>query len=110
MDGVGDLNQRALDQSGVDLQEPLEEMEAEQEVRNWGHPCAGKPLPEVWLSVENRTKALTMKEHGRLSPSSTGPLPPPTGEEVLPHPPMLDGTPDLDLANEMCRHARNKGF
>lgn len=33
-------------------QKALEETEAEQEVRNWGHPCAGKTLPEVWLSRE----------------------------------------------------------
>lgn len=71
-------------------QKPLEETEAEQEVRNWGHPCAGKTLPEVWLSREIEQRHWR-KEHGRLSLIKHSSLPYHPQERSMFHTPLMLG-------------------
>lgn len=89
--GVGDLDQRALDQSGVAAAGATGRDGGRTGGEELGTPMC-RQTPSGGLAISrNRAKALTMKENGRVSLIKHSlPLPPPTGEKVFPTPLMLD--------------------
>ena len=91
MDGVGDLDQRGLDQSRVVVAEGTGRDGGRTGGEELGTPMCRQNSSRGLAIKRNRTKALKMKEHGRLSLIKHSSLPYHPQERSMFHTPLMLG-------------------